>query len=166
MPSVLTLEAVLRSLAEKEANCQDCHGAGAWFASEPTDSGWTDVRRSCGVCNGTGRVARFPMFRKSCPVLVIDAYDVQYGFGNRHHPDKCQRCKGKEWLPISASEAHLEIVLPLLGSVVFREGVDFWTVLELPDEDGYMKKLADGETPLEAALCALLEAVQQEEKAP
>jgi len=154
-----TIADALRRLAGAEVDC-GCGQDGAPKGSQiQPDPGQSVLYKPHADCNGTGRVARIPTFRKPCsgPYGHYGPYTFQ-----TMRLVSCREVGCPGWLPLDESEVHLEMVLETIGrGVVFYRSVSgvTWKVHIMAAGDGGPW----ARTSVEAAVLAL-DTMMREEK--
>ena len=150
--ATIDTQAQIDALAGKTAMCHCCTpDPPPLYMPHPIDS-------KCKDCEGTGQVASFPSLRRECRDCA--------GTGNSYalnHPDACDRCEAKGWLPVALAEVDLNALLMEIANA------GLGTILDVePNQqasctvyDSIGKARKRGDTPTEAVVAALFEAVRK-----
>ena len=165
--SPLTHQDRLLAIAEQEIECTN--------DSIPGKVRNGNEYLDCPVCEGTGKVARFPMLRQECPCgKRWPVCDVCYRLNRRssrpddkgtHSPFCSGLCRGRGWLPVDNADATVRAMacLGLDGAWRAPHGIVSYWYVEL-DRDHQLAGMGQGLSLNEALVAALYKALVLERK--
>lgn len=134
-PDTSTTTTCIRWLAEQE---KPCDGWVCTHNREAMKAGLPSID-PLDACQGTGRVAMFPLLRVACKYKGVTnlwtdgrglTWEALRRMEKSHEENRCG-CGGRGWAPLPESECHLETVIDIISAASYhysikRHSVEIW----------------------------------------